>query len=96
MTVLSALVMLKVPSGRAMVSTNTIHVSHIMVEAGLKQEWTCVIDCVLVFVEYCTMARAVSCSLLVKCGTIAQAVSYPLLVKCGTVAQAVSYPLLVK
>jgi hypothetical protein len=36
---LSALVMLKVPSGSDMVSRNRIHISHIMlVQAGLKLE----------------------------------------------------------
>jgi hypothetical protein len=66
MMLLSALVILKVPSGSDMVSTNRIHVSHIMLVAGLKRQYTCMIFYILVFVE---------------CRTIAQAVSYPPLVK---------------
>ena len=42
MLMLSALVMLKVPSGRDIVSRNRIHMTHIML-AALKLEWTCVI-----------------------------------------------------
>ena len=39
MIMLSVLVILKMPSGSDMVSTNTIHVSHMLV-AGLKQQYT--------------------------------------------------------
>ena len=85
MIVLSALVILKVPSGSDMVSMNRIHVSHIMLVAGLKRECTCMIFYVLVFVECDTIAQAVSCPPLVKCHTIAQAVNYPPMVQCGII-----------
>jgi hypothetical protein len=51
MIVLSAFVILKMPSGSDTVSTNRIHVSHIILVAGLKQQCKYMIFYVLIFVE---------------------------------------------